>query len=80
MEHGNHNIPSDIATLIVGFFHYSLTPEEHDKLDEWVCLSDENVRICEDCVEMAQRPVQLQAPALHQEGPGTGHSGHRTSN
>jgi hypothetical protein len=70
MEHGNHNIPSDIAKLIVGFFHYTLTPEEHNKLDEWVGLSDEHIQIFEDCVVMAQRPVQLQTDPVMDEDEG----------
>ncbi len=36
-----------IATLITGYIYDSLTPGEHDELDEWVTETDENMQLFE---------------------------------
>ena len=58
MEDKCDKIPSEIAKLIVGYFHRTLTPHEHDMLDEWLCLSDDHIKIFEDCLEITLRPVR----------------------
>lgn len=36
-------IPERIAYLILLYMHDQLTPDQHDELDAWVELSDENM-------------------------------------
>jgi hypothetical protein len=40
-------VPDRIAKLILLFLHKKLTEPEHDELDEWVCLNDENLELFE---------------------------------
>lgn len=40
-----------IAALIAGYIHRSLTPSEHDELDEWVGQSDENMQLFEELTD-----------------------------
>jgi hypothetical protein len=58
MENGKQNIPFEMAKLMIGFFHHTLTLREKDKLDKWLEDSEENIEMFEDCTEMAFRPVQ----------------------
>ena len=67
MEDDNRSIPLYITRLIVGFFQKTLTTEEHDKLDEWIEASEDNIEVFEQCLEMAQRPPQPQEIDLDNE-------------
>src|SRR4051812_33854460 len=40
-----------IAQLIAGYLRQSLTPAEHDELDEWVGESDTNMKIFEELTD-----------------------------
>ena len=57
MDSNNYNIPYQMAVLMVGYFHHTITPQEHDKLDEWLEAS-EHIEVFEDCMEMTYRPRQ----------------------
>jgi hypothetical protein len=37
-----------IATLLCGYMRHTLTPSEHDELDQWVGASDKNMRLFEE--------------------------------
>lgn len=43
-----------IATLITGYICDSLTPREHDELDDWVNETDENMLLFEDITDNTQ--------------------------
>ena len=40
-----------IATLLAGYMRDTLTPAEHDELDEWVGASDRNMRLFEELTD-----------------------------
>jgi ferric-dicitrate binding protein FerR (iron transport regulator) len=40
-----------IAALIAGYIHRSLTPSEHDELDQWVGQSDDNMQLFEELTD-----------------------------
>lgn len=42
------------ALLIAGYIRQTLTPDEHDKLDEWVGASDENMPLSGDRIDTTQ--------------------------
>lgn len=42
-----------LINLFVGFFQHTLSNEEHNELDEWVCAGDDNLRVFESVVEVA---------------------------
>lgn len=46
-----NNLPGDeetlIACLITRYMFFSITPEEHDRLDEWVAANDANMLLFE---------------------------------
>jgi hypothetical protein len=45
MKHEEQTISVKVACLIIGYLHNSLTESEKDALDDWICLSDENIEI-----------------------------------
>lgn len=53
MEEENRIISPRIVKLITGFFHFVLTEQEKDELDEWTCASDDNENIFGVIIEIA---------------------------
>ncbi len=49
-------LPLHIAKLLVGYFQYTLTEQERDELDDWICESDNNMQIFGACLEVSLRP------------------------
>jgi hypothetical protein len=49
-------VPARIAYLILLHLHNKLTPPEGDELDEWICLSDENMEIFEILTDIPNDP------------------------
>jgi hypothetical protein len=45
----------DIGKLMVAFFIGTITPAEHDRLDEWVESSNDNLTTFEEFVEIGYR-------------------------
>jgi hypothetical protein len=45
----------DVGKLMVAFFIGTITSAEHDRLDEWVESSDDNLTTFEEFVEIAYR-------------------------
>lgn len=45
-------LPVTIVHLLIGFFAQTLTEAQHDQLDEWMCESEANQLIFEDCLEI----------------------------
>ena len=52
-----------IATLMAGYMRDTLTPKEHDELDEWVGASDKNMRLFEELTD--ERRIQLALELLN---------------
>ena len=50
-------IPAHIAILLVGYFAQTTTPEETQVIDDWICASEENMRLFEECLEATLKPV-----------------------
>ena len=46
-----NNIPLPIASLLVAYFCHTATKQQRLELDEWICKSDDNMRVFEACVE-----------------------------
>src|SRR5260221_8680783 len=67
MEKNNRVLPLWVARLIVGFFQHTLTEEEKDQLDEWICINDENVKIFEGCLEITLRSKQPDSDMNYEE-------------
>lgn len=40
-------VPDHVAKLILLFLHKKLSEEEHNQLDEWICVNDENLEVFE---------------------------------
>lgn len=54
-----------IAALLAGYMRDTLTPAEHDELDEWVGASDRNMRLFEELTD--EKRVQLALELLKDE-------------
>jgi hypothetical protein len=52
MKNGKQTISIESARLIIGYLHNSLTDPEKNALDEWICLSDENMEIFGELTRM----------------------------
>lgn len=52
------SIPPAITLLLVSYFCHTLNEVGRHRLDEWICESEENMRLFEECVEMSLLPVQ----------------------
>lgn len=52
MEIDNRIMPVQIAKLIAGFFTHQNTISEEEQLDEWICASEDNMKIFEDLLEI----------------------------
>jgi hypothetical protein len=50
MENDLRQIPLPVARLIMGFSHNSLSPEQKNILDNWVCESEDNMTIFSDLI------------------------------
>lgn len=57
MEKDVRLIPFRAAKLIIGYLHNSLTEVENDELDEWVCQSDDNMKIFEQLTDQVDDGV-----------------------
>ena len=57
MEKETRLVPFLAAKLIIGYLHNSLTEVENDELDDWVCQSDENMKIFEQLTEHVDEDV-----------------------
>jgi transmembrane sensor len=49
-----------IASLLAGYIRDSLTPAEHDELDEWVGASDRNMRLFEELTDEKRIELALE--------------------
>jgi hypothetical protein len=49
-----------IASLLAGYIRDSLTPAEHDELDEWVGASDRNMRLFEELTDEKRLQLALE--------------------
>jgi ferric-dicitrate binding protein FerR (iron transport regulator) len=52
-----------IASLLAGYIRDTLTPAEHDELDEWVGASDKNMRLFEELTD--EKRIQLALELLN---------------
>ena len=57
MKKNKRTISIQIARLIIGYLHNSLADPEKDALDEWICLSDENMEIFSELIANADDNV-----------------------
>lgn len=55
MADTEQNIPLAIVRLLVGNFTSTNTQSEKVALDEWICASDENMKVFEQCLETSLR-------------------------
>lgn len=55
------NIPTDIANALVAYFCHTINENQHNRLDEWICESDSNMRVFEECLETSLLPVRYDA-------------------
>ena len=55
MRSNTQLIPLSIAKLIVAFFNETLAPEEQNDLDAWVSVSEENLIVFEEMVELVEK-------------------------
>lgn len=51
-------IPVDITNILVAYFCHTATEAQRFKLDEWICASDENMRVFDLCLESSLAPFQ----------------------
>ena len=51
MAFDNRSVPLFAARLVTGFLQNKLSEDERDKLDEWICASDENLSLFEALIE-----------------------------
>jgi hypothetical protein len=51
MNNSNEKRARRIASLLAGYIRDTLTPAEHDELDEWVGASDKNMRLFEELTD-----------------------------
>lgn len=47
-------IPVRVAKLVIGYLNYTLTEQEKDLLDEWVCESEENEEVFSALIDHAE--------------------------
>lgn len=57
MKNAPQIITVEAARLIVGYLHNRLSEPEKDVLDDWICLSDENMEIFEQLTEQMDDDV-----------------------
>ena len=57
MENPLVSVPPGIVILLVAFFTETATDAQRDKLDEWICAREHNMRFFEQCVEQDCQPV-----------------------
>lgn len=60
MESTNLFIPSRIVGLLIAFFSQTISKPESTELDEWICASDDNIRMFGDFVK-----INSAAPVPH---------------
>ena len=58
MKEPHTDFSLSIAKLIVAYFQGTISPSEHDQLDQWVESSNEHLTIFEEFVEIASRNHQ----------------------
>ena len=56
-----------IAKLLAGYMRDTLTPAEHDELDEWVGASDKNMKLFEELTD--ENRVRLALELLNDQEP-----------
>jgi hypothetical protein len=47
-------VPVRVAKLVIGYLNHTLTEEEKDLLDEWVCESEENEQVFVALIDHAE--------------------------
>ena len=47
-------IPVSIAKLMIAYFNQTISKGELDSLDEWICASDDNMRIFDEMVNLVE--------------------------
>lgn len=50
MDLDNRPVPFFAARLVIGFLQNKLSEDERDKLDEWICETDENLSLFEELI------------------------------
>lgn len=50
------HVPVSIARLLVAYFCHTITESGKDILDEWICMNDENMKVFEECLDIAALP------------------------
>lgn len=49
-------IPLPIVKLLIAHFSHSITEEEKLQLDDWICASNSNMKVFEECLEITLLP------------------------
>lgn len=57
MPADNLPVPFRIVRLLISFFSHTITEEQKDQLDEWICETDSNMKLFEECLETTLLPV-----------------------
>ncbi|HRN46460.1 MAG TPA: hypothetical protein PKW69_00390 [Niabella sp.] len=57
MKNNQQFISVETARLIIGFLHNHLSSSDKDALDDWICLSDKNMKIFEQLTEHVDENV-----------------------
>lgn len=57
MQNKQQFISIETARLIIGFLHNHLSPSDEGALDDWICLSDRNMKIFEQLTEHVDENV-----------------------
>lgn len=47
-----NQLPLSIVKLLVSFFVQSISEEESERLDEWICENEMNMQIFGECLEV----------------------------
>lgn len=51
-------IPLSVVRLLTAFFARTITPEQREQLDDWICADEAvNMRVFEECLEISLLPV-----------------------
>lgn len=50
-----NQLPLSIVKLLIGFFVENISEEESERLDEWICENENNMKIFGECMEVTIR-------------------------
>jgi len=51
---GEESMQVSIAKLMIAYFNHTITQSELDSLDEWICASDDNMKIFDEMVNLVE--------------------------